>query len=142
MKANHFFNMLHSMTYAVKAHTENDTAVARGYINELIHDCQKYLLDTDGRSNADYYAQYKSEGARPDGFYTVLEWLVKHSPETLDLMEDLAIETSGYGIRASRMCKAEGLIPVVLDKPAVFADDDHFETVKAYPEHVLARVLP
>jgi hypothetical protein len=93
-------------------------------------------------ANSPKVCPYTSEGKRPDGWMTVVEYLAKYHLEDLTYMSDLAVETSGYGVKASRMAKQQGVTPALVSKPPCFADDDHFETVKAYPEYILDCIMP
>ena len=142
MKHDHFFNILHSLSFALSRHNAGNVNDAREFMRIVIVDAGNYLKENTERRNADKWEDYRSEeSGRPEHYLTVLEYLVTYSPETLDLMDDLAIETSAYGIKASRKCKEEGITPYSVPKPAIFADDDHFETVKAYPFHILYAVI-
>jgi len=74
---------------------------------------------------------------RPEGWMTVVEYMAEKRHGQLEFMSDVAAETSYYGVKASRLAKHAGITPVSVTKPPIFADDDHFTTVKAYPFYIL-----
>ena len=127
---------------ATRQHDEGNIEAARDNVTRTKRLCDDYLKMTDQpKRTVSHYTSPK--GNRPEGWFTVMEYIAAHRPDLLDMWDDVAVESSHYGIKASRLMRERGEKPVHVDAPECFSEEhrDHFQYVYTYPLAVLKRVV-